>query len=64
MLKRVETKRIRREGGGRKKLTDKNADLADDLKRLIESATRGDPMSPLRWTNKRGEPASRQERAI
>jgi hypothetical protein len=29
----MENKRIRREGGGRKKLTDKNANLADDLKR-------------------------------
>jgi hypothetical protein len=27
----MENKRIRREGGGRKKLTDKNANLADDL---------------------------------
>jgi hypothetical protein len=44
--KRVENKRIRREGGGRKKVTDKNGDLIDDLKRLVESATRGDPMSP------------------
>lgn len=48
----TENKRIRREGGGRKKLTDKNADLADDLRRLVDPATRGDPLSPLRWTNK------------
>jgi transposase len=48
----VENKRIRREGGGRRKLTDKNANLVNDLKRLVEPATRGDPMSPLRWTNK------------
>jgi hypothetical protein len=50
--KSVENKRIKREGGGRKKLTDKNADLVDDLRCLVESSTRGDPISSLRWTNK------------
>jgi transposase len=58
----VENKRIRREGGGRKKLTDKNANLVNDLKRLVEPATRGDPMSPLRWTNKSTYTLSRELR--
>jgi hypothetical protein len=44
--------RIRKEGGGRKKLKDKDSTLEDALKELLESSTRGDPMSPLCWTNK------------
>jgi transposase len=42
--------RIRREGGGRKKAVDKDASLKSDLERLLESTTRGDPETPLRWT--------------
>ena len=45
-------RRIRREGGGRKRLVDQDPALADDLERLIEPLTRGDPESPLRWTCK------------
>lgn len=44
--------RIRATGGGRKKLTSKEADLMRDLDALVEPAARGDPMSPLRWTCK------------
>jgi len=44
--------RIRAAGGGRKKLTAKDADLLRDLDALVEPVTRGDPMSPLRWTCK------------
>lgn len=44
--------RIRATGGGRKKLIDKDAGLLEDLDALVEPATRGDPMSPLRWTCK------------
>jgi hypothetical protein len=44
--------RIRREGGGRKKAVDKDASLKSDLLDLLESTTRGDPESPLRWTCK------------
>jgi transposase len=44
--------RIRREGGGRKKAVDKDASLKSDLQDLLESTTRGDPESPLRWTCK------------
>ena len=42
--------RIRRPGGGRKKLTEKDPTLLPDLKELVESTTRGDPESPLLWT--------------
>jgi len=42
--------RIRREGAGRKKLTDTDSGLVDALDALVEPTTRGDPESPLRWT--------------
>ena len=44
--------RSRRAGAGRKKTTDKDPTLLSDLDRLVEPVTRGDPMSPLRWTSK------------
>ncbi len=44
--------RIRREGGGRKRLVDKEPDIAEALDRLVDPVTRGDPESPLRWTCK------------
>lgn len=47
------TKRIRKEGGGRKRIADKTkGELLRDLDKMIEPATRGDPESPLRWTSK------------
>src|SRR5687767_383285 len=45
-------RRIRAEGGGRKKLTDKDTTLLRDLDALVEPTARGDPRSPLRWTCK------------
>ncbi|MGH7592402.1 MAG: ISAzo13 family transposase [Gemmatimonadales bacterium] len=42
--------RIRRAGGGRKKSTERDPRLKADLEELLEATTRGDPMSPLRWT--------------
>lgn len=44
--------RVRAAGGGRKKLTDLNQGLLDALDALVEPTSRGDPMSPLRWTCK------------
>ena len=44
--------RIRRKGAGRKKTLDKDPALREDLDRLVEPVTRGDPESPLRWTCK------------
>jgi transposase len=46
------TGRIRRPGGGRKRIVDKEPSLEGDLERLVEPVTRGDPQSPLRWTCK------------
>ena len=44
--------RVRRKGGGRRSLLANNPALLDDLKSLVEPATRGDPMAPLLWTAK------------
>lgn len=44
--------RMRRKGGGRKTTMSKDASLQEDLERLVEPVTRGDPESPLRWTCK------------
>jgi hypothetical protein len=44
--------RVRAAGGGRKPLTAEDPTLVRDLEALVEPTTRGDPMSPLRWTCK------------
>jgi hypothetical protein len=46
------TTRVRAPGGGRKRLIDIDASLLADLDALVEPTSRGDPMSPLRWTCK------------
>jgi len=43
---------IRRKGAGRKKATESQPVLLQELEKLIEPYTRGDPESPLRWTCK------------
>jgi transposase len=43
-------RRIRRSGGGRKSAVQLDPSLKTDLEELLESTTRGDPESPLRWT--------------
>jgi transposase len=48
----VEPERIRRKGGGRKTVTEKDPTLLTDLDAIIEPATRGDPENPLRWSSK------------
>jgi transposase len=44
--------RVRRAGGGRKRLADLDPGLRLALLTLVEPDIRGDPMSPLRWTTK------------
>ena len=44
------TGRIRRAGGGRKPASEKYPQLREALERLVSPTSRGDPMSPLRWT--------------
>ena len=49
---RLEETRIRRRGAGRKRTVDKDSSLLEDLDRLVDPVTRGDPESPLRGTCK------------
>lgn len=44
--------RVRKPGGGRKKLREKDSELVSAIDALIEPYTRGDPERPLRWTCK------------
>ena len=44
--------RCRREGGGRKLTETKTPEIIDTLQELLEPYTKGDPMVPLKWTNK------------
>ncbi len=44
--------RVRKPGGGRKRVTDKHPHLKRSLEKLVDPATRGDPESPLKWVSK------------
>ena len=44
--------RSRRPGGGRKRAEAGDRALVEALDKLVDPVTRGDPMSPLRWTSK------------
>lgn len=44
--------RVRRPGGGRKKIIETDPLLLEALESLLDPVTRGDPESPLRWTCK------------
>lgn len=44
--------RARRPGGGRKRVSEKAPAIMGALEALVDPDTRGDPMSPLRWTCK------------
>src|SRR5947209_16435052 len=44
--------RIRRVGGGRKKIEGVDPGVRDLLTKILEETTAGDPMSQLRWTSK------------
>jgi hypothetical protein len=46
------TSRVRRPGGGRRRLADTDPGLVPALEAMVDPATRGDPESPLRWTTK------------
>jgi hypothetical protein len=43
---------VRRPGGGGPTLIEKDPTLLEDLLRLVEPATMGDPMRPLMWVSK------------
>jgi len=44
--------RLRKKGGGRKKIAEKNPDVEKEIENILEENTAGDPMSKLKWTNK------------
>ena len=44
--------RIRKPGGGRKKIEEKHSKILDSLKEIMDETTAGDPMSLLKWTSK------------
>lgn len=44
------TGRLRKEGGGRKKIIAKNPQIKERIKEIMEETTAGDPMSLLKWT--------------
>ena len=44
--------RLRKKGGGRKKIADKNPEIKKEIENILEENTAGDPMSKLKWTNK------------
>ena len=48
----AEERRIRKVGGGRKRTTEFDTTLKNDLDKLLEPFDAGDPCSPLRWTCK------------
>lgn len=48
----LQTTSTRQAGAGRKKIEIKDKTLLPDLLALVDSTTRGDPESPLRWTCK------------
>jgi hypothetical protein len=48
----AEATRVRHPGGGRRPVAETDPDLLTALEALIEPTTRGDPVSPLRWTCK------------
>jgi transposase len=43
---------VRKKGGGRKKKIITDQSLKQDIERILESSTRGDPESPLLWCSK------------
>src|ERR1035437_7364756 len=54
----------RRAGAGRPALIDRDETLIGDLEGLLESATRGDPESVLKWTNKSAATLARELQAL
>ncbi len=54
----------RRSGAGRPSLVDGDETLIEDLEGLLEPATRGDPESTLKWTNKSAATLARELQAL
>lgn len=60
----IESGKIRKPGGGRKKLIETDPTLLSDLDSLIEPTVRGDPESPLRWTCKSTRQLARELKSM
>jgi hypothetical protein len=58
------TTRIRRPGAGRQPTSKTDPTVLDDLRRLVEPATMGDPMRPLLWVSKSWEKLAAALRAL
>ena len=58
------TGRVRRKGAGRPALSQSNPAVLEDLRRLVEPATMGDPMRPLLWVSKSREKLAAALRAL
>ena len=56
--------RVRRKGGGGKPLSETDPAVVDDLRRLVEPATLGSPVQPLRWVSKSREKLARALRGM
>src|SRR6516164_6682299 len=41
--------RVRRMGGGRRTVADEQPGLREELRRIVDPATLGDPVRPLQW---------------
>lgn len=50
--KKAPINRLRKKGGGRKKIIEKDPRIKDEILKILEENTAGDPMSSLKWTNK------------
>ena len=49
--KKQQTVRLRKEGGGRKKIIEKNPNVKKEIENILEENTAGDPMSKLKWSD-------------
>ena len=50
--KKIPQGKIRQQGGGRKKKAESHPEIKESLESFLEPYTRGDPMTPLKWTCK------------
>ena len=48
----VDSRRLRKKGGGRKKIFDKNGELKKDFENIMDHNTAGNPMKNVKWTHK------------
>src|SRR4030042_26709 len=50
--KMIEPNRLRKKGGGRKRIIEKNPKIEESILEIVESTSSGDPENPLRYTTK------------